>query len=806
MPITQNLKYTALTIDNMSGGLADTGNPSVIDKNQSPCLYNVDFSRFGSVMARTMGDKIVGDENTLYGEVLALTKLCFFDDCDWSQEPIKLTGTVAVTHGNIAIVGAATEFITEIVANYEHPTIQIGGHSYARYGIESITDDLSLTLTNPYDGLAETGLDVYFIPRSPVPTGREVFIRGVANTVDGDTTMQFLDATGTWENFDTITGQHPFDIEIFNGHIYYSNGYNDLKFACVTYKDPDIQGCDVTVTPYYPTCGNQYGATAQTTTVVNKADKFITFGNGKGGPDLTALKIYFIANPVMPLFITTPDPNTPNRTDYTFAVNGVKVENDIIRWTTVLSVNQPLSGTFYDRVELKYYTDPILQTTHTYWYPTYCSSPDFLLAEGVKGYMLKVFDNRLFIAGSHLYPDMLAYSKKASSYSNEKFVSVHVGDFDVVGVDATITDSKRLTFTNACAGITALTSQGGRMYVHRITNTSTEIYQLVLTATDSSVEGYYAPTLVNSSSAASWFRNIAVVNDYQWYISTFYGIAENKQFGIFPTFLTPSTQDRSQNIRRTMSKMDFTAGAVAFFDRKIFYAGRYIQDDESKITVGECYQEEVYIGKPNDTLLVYDVDSQAFSIYKGIHVGVFYLTNNKLFYGSSVDAAVYELAVDQLVDKLTVNGEYLEIPSFFSWKRFNFNTPGTAKQLFRVYLDGYLAPGTEIEFGIIFDCNKQVRTTIKYDDIKKTSDCFGLDCVGIDCEGCTGKFNSVHFKKHIELNPIAQFTSMQPYIKTDKGFWQVDTLVLFANQLRDDDVNSMLACGAINAGSSACLS
>jgi hypothetical protein len=35
---TANLKYTALTIDNMAGGLADTGNPSVIDKNQSPCL------------------------------------------------------------------------------------------------------------------------------------------------------------------------------------------------------------------------------------------------------------------------------------------------------------------------------------------------------------------------------------------------------------------------------------------------------------------------------------------------------------------------------------------------------------------------------------------------------------------------------------------------------------------------------------------------------------------------------------------------------------------------------------------------
>jgi hypothetical protein len=928
---TANVKYTAIVIDKLAGGLADTGNPSVIDKDQSPCLYNVDFSRFGSVMARNSGNRLLGnlDPTDEYGPVLALKKICYFDSCNWFREPISLggNGIVGVTQNSTVVTSSHfanyPRFLTDLDPDKvgDHPTIQFGNNSANRYTVESITDDYELILTTDFTGTTGS-YSGYYVPDSPMPAYSDLYIRGVGSNSTDHTYMQYLRSNGNWTTFDIIAGQHPFDIEIFNGVLYYSNGIEDLRMATIcpvwdhsplptvvtdslsqvrsdsldiygnvildgglfitergfVYADEfttnsptlgdsqkivtgttgiylatidnlnpgtkyyiaayatnasgtsygevvefktltlteipqdkfikdttpvdDPLDCDrIIIMPAYPTCENQYGANLQTKTVISSQSKFVVFGNGKYGPDMSVLQTYYAANPAATLDITAPDPNSPNKDNYTFQVSGVTVQNNIIYWTTEPGINKSKggAGTFYDRVILTYGGTP--------WSPVYCGSAGVRTAEKVRGYILKIFENRLFIAGNLEEPDKLYYSKKTAVYADEPGVAIHVGDFDVVGFNRTIADADRINFTNACAHITALAVQGGKLYTHRETNSSTEIYSMELVTTDPNyIDGYYRPVLATSSSCAGWFRDIEVVNDFQWYISTFYGIPENKQFGLFVNFTSSTTADRSQNIRRTMSKMDFRHGAVAYFNRKIFYAGRYIRDDEQRIlATGTCYPDEHYAEKPNDTLLVFDIDSSTFTIYKNLYVNVFHLTNSKLYYGSSIDSNVWELVPDQLVDNLLPDGSSDDIPAFFSLKRFNFNTPGVAKQLFRVYLDGYLSPGTSLEFGIIFDCNRLYKVTINYSDIKTGMDCLYPDCEGIDCEGCRGQYNSVHFQKHIEFSSPAQFITMQPYLRSEVGFWQVDTMTFFVNQLPDDDLNSLLNCGALNTGGENCF-
>lgn len=792
----KDVGYNKIHIDKLSGGLADTGNPSVINSDESPCLYNVDFSQYGSVMSRDIGNYRMGlsdDDIDDFDSVLALTSFCICDKCDFFEDQTKLTGTITVVKDSATIQGAGTQFVNELNVG---DTISILDELYT---IQSITDLDTLILTSPYSGAGTAGLSFYLVPDSPRPADITILIRGVGVKGANITKLQWYSfATDLWYDFDTIQGKHVFDIVTANCRIYYSNGYEDLRYACFHPKARPDFPCEVEVEVGYPTCASEYGPDTQTTVIVDIVNEFIFFGDGRPGPDLTALMAH-IAVPANVINVTVPNPDDPNNSTVTFQIEGpYTLTGSILYFDHINSPPDGVGGTFYENVTLAWAGPNQL-------IPTYCGGTGSnRLAEGIRGYMLTVFDNRLFISGDlkENQLDLVAYSRKAQQFSNETDVAIHLGDFDVVGFKHTISDSDRILFNNSCAYISAIVPQDGNLYVHRITEKGTEIYQMVLTSV-SNTDGYYKPNIVNSSNAASWFKNITVTNGLQFYVTTFFGVPENKAFGLFPNFISLKSEDRSQKIRRTMEHLDFSEGAVAYFNRKIYYAARYKSSCNVEPDINdkcpELAEENLLEGK-NDTLLVFDLDTSSYTIYKGFYVKVFLVMQNEFYYGSSIDGTVHRMVPNLLADNVAPNVKGNDIPAFFSMKRFNFNEPGIAKLLYRVYIEGYLGPGAKIVVGLILDCNKTVYNEISYDEIRKTADCFGLDCIGLDCEGCNGKHNSLHFKKHIEItggNPL-EFITLQPFIQSDQGFWQIDNVSLFVKAKADDDIQSISECGSLN--------
>lgn len=73
----------------------------------------------------------------------------------WGTKDSKaVTGTIAVTDEDTAVIGTGTAFTTELKPGQ---TLVIGSDQYR---IESITDDENLDLTNPFDGATASGLTV----------------------------------------------------------------------------------------------------------------------------------------------------------------------------------------------------------------------------------------------------------------------------------------------------------------------------------------------------------------------------------------------------------------------------------------------------------------------------------------------------------------------------------------------------------------------------------------------------------------------------------------------------------------------
>lgn len=713
--------YKNIQIENISGGLADSGNPSVIDASQSPCLLNVEFNKYGSVRSRTFGDSLVGDDSSDEGPVLAATTFCMCNSCDF-----------------------------------------------------------------------------FDLDNSPKPSGNTIFIKATANKTTGDTDLWYMRFDNNiWVKFDTIENQHPFDIVSFNCLLYYSNGYEDLKYACFSSDPESDDPCAVSVEVGYPTCQTIYGPDTQVDVTIGITDAttglgFMAFANGRGSDFLDQLATCITGTPAVPtpgpVQITTPDPYNGEEL-VTFNASSLYIAGGTLYWNSSTAPHS--GGTFFENVTITCGGND--------YKPTFCAAVDVNLAEDIRGYMLAVFDNRLWMAGDLKggFIDRLVYSTKAQQFSVEKNLPIHIGDFFTAGANRTAADSERINFENNCARITALQVQDNNIYVHRVSVNGPEMYQMTFQDIPP-FDGYWKPVLVNSSNAANWFRNADVNNSLQYYISSFSGLSEVKAFGIFANFFAPKADDRTQNIRRTMEHMNFANGDIAYFDRKVFFAGMYDLNCNNTDETNKCNILENGPIVPNDTLLIYDIDTQSYTIWKGWNVAVWHVFNNELYYGSSIDGNMYSVT-RQLFDK-----EDEDIYSFFSYKRFNFQSPGAIKEITRVFIEGYMGPETEIELGLIFDCNEAKTNVIKYSDIEGTKDCFGIDCFGLDCQGCEGDFNSKHFKKHIDFQIPVRFTTIQPYIKTIKsGFWQVDTLSMFVLQLPETQTTGeeLVDCKSSNASS-----
>lgn len=112
----------------------------------------------------------------------------------------------------------------------------------------------------------------------PKPVNYDLFIRSVADRSDCKTYLQYYNCNqNEWITFDTMQGSQPHFLEVFNGKLWYSNDYQDLKWACISASNINGNVCNFTVTTGYPTCSSEYGPYLQLPMTLDLDSNFITF-------------------------------------------------------------------------------------------------------------------------------------------------------------------------------------------------------------------------------------------------------------------------------------------------------------------------------------------------------------------------------------------------------------------------------------------------------------------------------------------------------------------------------------------------
>src|SRR5690606_2739565 len=139
--------------------------------------------------------------------------------------------------------------------------------------------------------------------------------------------------------------------------------------------------------------------------------------------------------------IIAPDPYDPNGPLVAYDVEDVFVDSSGGRTITWDSSEDPLpGGVYYKNIKIQFISDGGGQEIT----PLFCCSGDSQqLAEDIKGYILEIHDNRLFIAGNleDRILDRIWYSKKAQQFSTDATLPIHVGDFFITDARRTAIDA-----------------------------------------------------------------------------------------------------------------------------------------------------------------------------------------------------------------------------------------------------------------------------------------------------------------------------------------------------------------------------
>lgn len=734
-----NSKYK-IQLKNFAGGLSTNGNSSVIDKNESPCLYNVEFGVDGSVQTRTWGNEFVGDDSTMYGAVLSMTHYCLNDSCNFFPESPSQTNS----QGNC------------ITTNY------------------------------------------------PKPVNYDLFIRSVADRMDCKTYLQYYNCKqNKWITFDTMQGAQPHFLEVFNGKLWYSNDYQDLKWACISASNVNGDVCNFTVATGYPTCSSEYGPYLQLPLTLDLDSNFITFetaGKPNGTITWNGLDTYL---PVgtnaqctkLKICIKRSDGSDCCTIVNGDATNPITLTNNINQSITFADHETNhccLSGTYYEYKLYWINCDGIETEIDT----RFCSS-DVRLAECVKGHIGLISGNRLWISDGK---DRVWYSKRAITNASEINVPVNVGDFWNTETNHTAIDSGALFWNDNCGKITALVKQGNTVYIHRQTNKGNKIYSARFIDAGNG-DGYYSYDEVEEATGASWFRNVSTSNSLQYYIAQNQGLSEIKAYGLFQGFISPTTQDRSDRITETMRDIDFTNGSIEVYDRHILYSGYEKSSNECEIEDCNCNKDNqqcILWGKEqkqNNIVLIYNKTTQTYSIVRGWNVAMFYVHNNELYYGSSIDGSVYKINASGFDELNEPTGrDPITIPSLWMSKQFHFDSPGVAKRLYMFYLDGEISDDSDLTLSFLMDCKTKQRFTITQSNCN-IDDCIGLDCQGRICKNCIGKFGK-KFNKWIKINEEEAriFSNFQFILESSKGRWRLDNVFMVIEQLDPESGLTELLC------------
>jgi hypothetical protein len=105
----------------------------------------------------------------------------------------------------------------------------------------------------------------------------------------------------------------------------------------------------------------------------------------------------------------------------------------------------------------------------------------------------------------------------------------------------------------------------------------------------------------------------------------------------------------------------------------------------------------------NDIIFVYDILGKEWEPPYYRNASCFLVANDKLYYGSSTNAEVYELEVDGIyTDNYGASSIYPVTSVAYSWRE-NFDMPADVKKLNQVYLEGEIKKGTSFTISILIN-------------------------------------------------------------------------------------------------------
>lgn len=788
--------YSNINIEDIRG-LEDSGNPFSISNNKSPCLLNAEFSTYGTVRRRTKGLTLIGDDDQTTGKGLALHSVCSCSDCNFADP--------AFDPANPCALPKASDY--------------------------------------------------------PTPTGDRFLIRAYEDKNNCQTILQYLSNNlDSWITFDTLDGSHEFDIVNDNCRIWYSNGYSDLKYACFSKGDDCdvvISKAFPTCISEYPNGKilSLIRAVANPSAGSGQTAGFVTFGRAFNGCDdgFGNLCNYIKNNPRYKAYIagnysaTSTDPNYSPSTDLqgtavptnqvgqpNFNVpNPTKAKVCIkVRLFNCSSCDSSTSDGYskYSITDLEiqnccdrtlYWFDPQVAPpagnftdicvswnnsstgdpctgTSTYC-PNFCCGGASLTAEKVKGYIMRKHDNRLFLAGDlqNNLVDYVSYGSQNAQFGLST-VPTHLGDFATKGPFRTTGDAGDFRFDNSCAKVTAMSKIGSDLYFHRYSG-EPELHKATLfTPSDTSIPGSYIPVQEYNSNAANWFRNTVVTNGLQYYISAFNGINELDAYGVFEGFGFKTSKTKSARIRRTMSKLDFSKGAMTVWDGKLYMAARQIDPCIPIINDLCATLEEDINHTGNDIVLVYDISTDNFSIWSDWYISAWHILEGQLFAQDSRNANVYRVDT-QLTDYRRKDiSEGTSAPFFWESKYFHYNQPIRGKKEDGVIVLGYMGAGSPLIIKTHLDCQVVLEARINLHDIEDPTNCVSdicNVCPTLDCIDCDGDFNSKFFMVNIGYeNDVETFLRQKFSFTRDEGFVEIISIHPRIRQISAGEADALSQC------------
>jgi hypothetical protein len=167
----------------------------------------------------------------------------------------------------------------------------------------------------------------------------------------------------------------------------------------------------------------------------------------------------------------------------------------------------------------------------------------------------------------------------------------------------------------------------------------------------------------------------------------------------------------------------------------------------------------------NDTVLVYNISNQCWdSPIVGWNVSDFTIYDNgsgeELYFSSATSPTVYRVTNTPLDDVYSVSANWRS-------KQFNFGMPQKQKELNNLYIEGYIAPNTELTISLLFDedgYNKIYTTTLRgtEDSILYDSTTFnvfgftpfGTERFGSNDDNSGKKKFRVYLNKDVRLTPF----------------------------------------------------